>query len=200
MNSPFKKFFFFVLFSATCVFSSSRASLVGVRDIDGNLTVLLNGTPYVDTAMDLAVRVGSWNAGTSVFTLNPASANGGFFSPDTSFNLSATLEADDNLVTGPNGTPFTIGIYNQDALSGNPALASSQPLAVLTDTSWVLPSFTTGGSQTWFALGNTTTAVRGTYDFNGGSQIITLVPEPSTGSLLMIGAAGLVALRRLRKV
>lgn len=29
---------------------------------------------------------------------------------------------------------------------------------------------------------------------------ISLVPEPSTGALMMIGAAGLVALRRLRKV
>lgn len=29
---------------------------------------------------------------------------------------------------------------------------------------------------------------------------VTMVPEPSTGALMMIGAAGLVALRRLRKV
>ena len=34
-------------------------------------------------------------------------------------------------------------------------------------------------------------------DNNGN---LTLVPEPSTGALMMIGAAGLVALRRLRKV
>ena len=32
------------------------------------------------------------------------------------------------------------------------------------------------------------------------SGTVSLVPEPSTGALLMIGAAGLVALRRLRKV
>jgi len=30
--------------------------------------------------------------------------------------------------------------------------------------------------------------------------LTNMVPEPSTGALMMIGAAGLVALRRLRKV
>ena len=43
----------------------------------------------------------------------------------------------------------------------------------------------------------------GTYtDYGTGSDLIRLeaVPEPSTGALMMIGAAGLVALRRLRKV
>jgi len=39
-------------------------------------------------------------------------------------------------------------------------------------------------------------------DFASGSDLIRLqaVPEPSTGALMMIGAVGLVALRRLRKV
>ena len=39
-------------------------------------------------------------------------------------------------------------------------------------------------------------------DYSSGSDLIRLeaVPEPSTGALMMIGAAGLVAMRRLRKV
>jgi hypothetical protein len=39
-------------------------------------------------------------------------------------------------------------------------------------------------------------------DYSTGSDLIRLeaVPEPSTGSLMLLGAAGLVALRRLRKV
>ena len=36
--------------------------------------------------------------------------------------------------------------------------------------------------------------------FDAEGADISLVPEPSTGALMMIGAAGLVALRRLRKV
>jgi len=38
------------------------------------------------------------------------------------------------------------------------------------------------------------------YDYGSGSDLVALIPEPSTGALMMIGAAGLVALRRLRKV
>lgn len=37
-------------------------------------------------------------------------------------------------------------------------------------------------------------------EFDPEGANISLVPEPSTGALMMIGAAGLVALRRLRKV
>jgi len=35
---------------------------------------------------------------------------------------------------------------------------------------------------------------------NSSNGVVAMVPEPSTGALMMIGAAGLVALRRLRKV
>lgn len=37
------------------------------------------------------------------------------------------------------------------------------------------------------------------YDYSTGSDFIALIPEPSTTTLMMIGALGLVALRRLRK-
>ena len=50
----------------------------------------------------------------------------------------------------------------------------------------------------------------GSYSAGGGAypddgvvdavKLQTVVPEPSTGALMMIGAVGLVALRRLRKV
>ena len=43
----------------------------------------------------------------------------------------------------------------------------------------------------------------GSFGFGGNTfsgEAYALIPEPSTGSLIMIGAAGLVALRRLRKV
>jgi PEP-CTERM motif len=35
---------------------------------------------------------------------------------------------------------------------------------------------------------------------NSSTGVVSMVPEPSTGALMMIGAVGLVALRRLRKV
>lgn len=52
----------------------------------------------------------------------------------------------------------------------------------------------TGTSQ--IPTSGASTALVGTLS----SSSVTLVPEPSTGALMMIGAVGLVALRRLRKV
>ena len=43
-------------------------------------------------------------------------------------------------------------------------------------------------------------SIIGTSEFDPEGANISLVPEPSTGALMMIGAVGLVALRRLRKV
>jgi hypothetical protein len=58
-----------------------------------------------------------------------------------------------------------------------------------------------GNDKDVYFTGNTT-AVVGTYSRNNltGYEEIAMVPEPSTGALIMLGAAGLVALRRLRKV
>jgi len=66
--------------------------------------------------------------------------------------------------------------------------------------SWVLPT-NVGATATIVAYS-------GTGDYTGNDitanlqavNSVYLVPEPSTGALMMIGAAGLVALRRLRKV
>ena len=54
----------------------------------------------------------------------------------------------------------------------------------------------TGSSQTFTA--GASVALVGS--INSETSTVALVPEPSTGALMMIGAAGLVALRRLRKV
>ena len=65
---------------------------------------------------------------------------------------------------------------------------------------WVLPT-NVGSTASIIAYSGT-----GDYtgnDFNANLvavNTVALVPEPSTGALMMIGAAGLVALRRLRKV
>ena len=37
------------------------------------------------------------------------------------------------------------------------------------------------------------------YDYSSGSDLIALIPEPSTSSLLVFGALGLTVMRRWRK-
>jgi hypothetical protein len=74
--------------------------------------------------------------------------------------------------------------------------------ALLSDAAWKVPSTVTAldPSTITFGFSANTSATFGSLSFNSGIGTVTLVPEPSTGALMLIGAAGLVALRRLRKV
>lgn len=77
-------------------------------------------------------------------------------------------------------------------------------VAVIGNSAWTMP--TTSGidvsTTTYtFASGTGSTALVGSIDNSAkGITLAAVVPEPSTGALMMIGAVGLVALRRLRKV
>lgn len=94
--------------------------------------------------------------------------------------------------------------------------ATGSEIAIVTDNTWLVPvnnaSGLTIGSANLISTGSgdPTELLLATYtDYSSGSDLIssvkvaetyTVVPEPSTGALIMIGAVGLVALRRLRKV
>jgi hypothetical protein len=101
-------------------------------------------------------------------------------------------------------------------VGNNTSIASSTEIAVMTNTSWLVPANPTGDipEAYGFDILDVTTQQSGilfgaylpgggAYPTDGVVDAVTLqavVPEPSTGALMMIGAAGLVALRRLRKV
>jgi hypothetical protein len=84
--------------------------------------------------------------------------------------------------SGPNAT-----IYNPVWLAVAPAAVENNIIEAATIYTQIFAS-TPGASI----------VLNSTIDPEGAD--ISLVPEPSTGALMMIGAAGLVALRRLRKV
>jgi hypothetical protein len=72
-------------------------------------------------------------------------------------------------------------------------------------TAWVTPaSDLSGVTMNLSGINSSSEVLLGTYvDYASGSDLIALtagIPEPSTGALMMIGAFGLVAMRRLRKV
>ena len=72
-------------------------------------------------------------------------------------------------------------------------------------TAWLTPtSDLSGVTMNLSGINSQSEVLLGTYtDYSTGSDLIRLapaIPEPSTGALMMIGAVGLVALRRLRKV
>lgn len=94
--------------------------------------------------------------------------------------------------SGGGGTSFSYGRYRTDSIDtggGN----IPDPIA------WKLPA-NVGSTATLLAYSGTGLYVS---DINANlatSSTFTIIPEPSTGALLMFGAVGLVALRRLRKV
>jgi hypothetical protein len=93
------------------------------------------------------------------------------------------------------------GLYD----STSPSLLNG--VAVLASSAWVVPNVydveVPDALVNSLFLNTSTTALIGSIDNSttgATARTITLVPEPSTGALMMVGAAGLVALRRLRKV
>lgn len=79
---------------------------------------------------------------------------------------------------------------------------STTQYALLTDSAWKVPASGVGSLDTTtytFTFSANTTASYGSVNFSGTTGSVSLVPEPSTGALMMIGAVGLVAMRRMRK-
>ena len=121
---------------------------------------------------------------------------------------SAGINIGNNLLYPVNKQLVAI-VYN---IADNASLATATQAAILTNPQWkILTSDGSDPTQHTFdlngkyfpeglAAAGATTALFGTIDSRSSIVTLDLVPEPSTGALMMIGAAGLVALRRLRKV
>ena len=128
-------------------------------------------------------------------------SNSGYVDLSSPELISGT-QLNDNTLLAVNA-PIYLAIYNAPLVSGlASSYSSSYDRAILTDPNWKVTSAITFCSvPEWnLAFTSSTTAAVGSFSYNSGSEIITLVPEPSTGALMMIGTVGLVALRRLRKV
>lgn len=104
----------------------------------------------------------------------------------------------------PGKTIWLIGssVSNATALSTGSIYSPTAEFFAVQKSSWSLvPTVTADGGTTDFLLANVSSSSDvkvGSYDVATSS--IIMVPEPSTGALLMIGSVGLVAMRRLRKV
>lgn len=99
-------------------------------------------------------------------------------------------------------------------VGNNSLLSSSTQIGVYTRSQWTVPTNPTGPTPdpVTFELSDVASSqiLWGSFNTGGGAYPIegvtnqyrlqAVVPEPSTGALMMIGAVGLVALRRLRKV
>ena len=174
----------------TCIASPSFGSVV--RLSDGSISVAILGTAYTNTLQDIGARWGVWDSVTSTFSEITGSA--GYYSADLE-ELKVDLDRSSQVV--PVGSLLALAVYQAAPQTG---FSSAFNHAILTDSSWGAPTFDLSPTVNLRSFTANTTANVGQFSFNGGVEQINLVPEPSTGALMMIGAAGLVALRRLRKV
>lgn len=178
-----------------------KASTISLQDFDFN--ILISGTSFNAA---LSGVWGTWNNGTSTFTPVRSTWGQGYGYVATDPEILITLNQTDQS-TGyqiPNGSPLALGIYNfpdQSTTGANGwgyAVSNGLARAVLTDVSWTAPTWTpTGNDKTVFFTANTT-AMLGSFSYNGGNEVITLIPEPTSASLLSLGFVTLYALRKRR--
>ena len=177
--------------------------------------VTIDGLPFVAAGgyKEIPAFWGLWNSSTSIFSplFTGNGLNGLGFLGFQNVNGSTSNE----IMTGisqkssgeffniPAGTLLSLGFYDQpvaynDTYPRNNELAK----AVLTDSSWLAPAWSSANNIIVYSFTENTQAVFGTFSYNGGSEKIGLstssVPEPSALSLLIVGLAGLAVMRRRR--
>jgi hypothetical protein len=185
--------------------SSLKAETLSIYDD----TFSVNGLPGGSATTILSGRWGVWNPGTATFVQAiTTSLNAGY----------VEIAAPELVITLNQGSNvnYTAGTQMALAIFARTSIADSQNLnwtstgvnygAVLTDTSWLAPTFNVNANPVSFLLTANTTALVGSYSFNSGNQTIGVadlslaaIPEPSVASLLALGTVGLVALRVRRK-
>jgi hypothetical protein len=157
---------------------------------------------------------GASNFGTS----SQVSVGGAVFTPSTTqfgFNniSNLTVNGISSNYNVFNGTMTFVNYSSSIGASKNLYLwvAFNNELGIVRNTdgngtsNWLTPtSDLSGVTMNLNGVNSQAEVLLGTYtDYATGSDLIRLapaIPEPSTGALMMIGAASLVALRRLRKV
>lgn len=150
----------------------------------------------------LSARWGTWNG--SQF-IQGSSGNSGYVDRSGSVpELSILLNQVDNSAY-TQGAQLAVAIFTNGSLDAQELNWSGATFgAVLTDASWMAPAFSNNASQVSFVLSGTTSAVKGSFNNNGGNQTIGLasvsaIPEPSTYAALFGAAAlGMAACRRRR--
>jgi len=167
--------------------SESRA-VSSIVLYDDSFTIMVNNNPVNDRY--LSALWGTYSNG----IFNPLPDGTGYVDPGVDFlEMQVSYSKVDNSDVVAN-TLLVLAIYDADLVNFTAApYNSSYEKAVLTDASWLAPSFDNTPNMESFVLTSNTTALVGTFSYNGGNETIGLVPEPSTMHLTLLG---LLALRR----
>lgn len=155
---------------------------------DDSFTITVNSNPVSDRF--LSALWGTYNNG----IFNPLPDGTGYVDPGVDFlEMQVSYSKINNSDILAN-TQLALAIYDADLVNFTAApYNSSYDKAILTDASWRAPSFDNTPNMESFILTSNTTALIGTFSYNGGNETIGVVPEPSTSQLTLLG---LLALRR----
>jgi len=180
--------------------SPAKAETLSIYDDSFNIA----GIPVGFSNYILSGRWGTWDNTTSTFTqqITSSVAAAGYVdlsaSPkELSITLNQTTQS-----TYLSGVQMALAIFTTGVSDAQALNWSSSPLpahrAVLVDTSWITPVFANNANPVDFLFTANTTAVIGSFSYNAGVETITLIPEPSTFSLGVIGLISLLATRKRR--
>lgn len=162
---------------------------------DDSFSVIMNNSPVNNRYM--SALWGTYNNG--IFSALP---NGtGFVDTGVDFlEMQINYSKIDNSEIAVN-TQLALAIYDADLVNFTAApYNSSYDKAILTDASWRAPLFDTTPNMESFIFSSNTTALVGTFSYNGGNEVIGVVPEPSAASLIVLGALSLFALRKIKNL
>jgi hypothetical protein len=194
-----------LLAASLAVSQSARAGSVTVTDFDITASYA-DSSPVTST---ISAIWGSYSAGvfTPFFSATQSAINLGYLDGAGNELLAAVTQSDNNQLAA--GTPMFLSIFNVSGGTGDATWLSSSEQIVLSDPAWIAPTFTLTTPTLDWTLGVSTVAMplaqfggdTGTYNYNGGSPQVTLVPEPSTYALLSLAgmALGGYAIRRRRR-
>jgi hypothetical protein len=192
----------FVCASSLALAGVAHAGSVAVEDF--NTTIFLpTSTPVTDT---ISASWGTYSGGvfTPLFGATQSTINSGYFDAPENELFVGLTQSDNTLLAA--GTAMFVSIFNVPGGSGTSTWFSSAEQIVLSDPTWIAPTFTLATPELTWTLGSSTVAMSlaqfggstGTYSFNDGAPQVTLVPEPSTYALLGLAslALGGYAMRR----
>jgi hypothetical protein len=174
---------------------SSYASVFSIYDGDYSF---FDGANQITTGA-YEVRWGTYVSGvfTPVAGVSSSDASQGYNDP-SSPEISALLSLGNNVDIAA-GTQLAL---NLTFLADDSNYVSAVKEVILTDATWVAPTFALVGPEVAVAFTSSTTALKGSYSFNGGNEVFTIapaIPEPSTyAALAGVAVLGLAALRRRR--
>jgi len=185
------KFLAVGVFSAMLFLGAARPVSASNLAIFDDSFSLFNGSTQV-TGIALSAVWGTWS-GTAFIPNQNIYADGGFGYADLAgpeLNVIINRVDQTQYVAG---TQMSLAIFNKPDLSNWDATVAK---VVLTDTSWIAPAWSLVGGDVNLNFTVNTSALLGSYSFNGGNEIITMIPEPNAASLLITAALGILLRKR----